>query len=103
MTYACPAWEFAVDVRLLKLQRLENKVLRTTDKFPRCTPVRELHTAFQVPYIYEDMTKVYRQQAEIIQNHENENVRNIGKGKAQHKKYKKLKLGGDQTHDRSSD
>jgi hypothetical protein len=29
MTYACPAWEFAADTYLLKLQRLQNKVLRT--------------------------------------------------------------------------
>jgi hypothetical protein len=26
MTYACPAWEFAADNHLLKLQRLQNKV-----------------------------------------------------------------------------
>jgi len=25
MTYACPAWEFAADSHLLKLQRLQNK------------------------------------------------------------------------------
>jgi hypothetical protein len=25
MTYACPAWEFAADNHLLKLQRLKNK------------------------------------------------------------------------------
>jgi hypothetical protein len=29
MTYACPAWEFATDNHPLKLQRLQNKVLRT--------------------------------------------------------------------------
>jgi hypothetical protein len=29
-----------------------NKVLSTTGKFPRCTPVRELHVTFKVLYIY---------------------------------------------------
>jgi hypothetical protein len=29
MTYACPASQLAADTYLLKLQRLENKVLRT--------------------------------------------------------------------------
>jgi hypothetical protein len=29
MTYACLAWEFAAEYHLLKLQRLQNKVLRT--------------------------------------------------------------------------
>jgi hypothetical protein len=50
MTYACPAWEFAADVHLWKLQRLQNKVLRTTGNFPNCTPVRELHMVLKVPY-----------------------------------------------------
>jgi hypothetical protein len=35
-----------------------------------------------------------RQQAEVIQNHENEHVLNIGQGKASHRKYKRLELGG---------
>jgi hypothetical protein len=43
MTYACPAWEFAADTYLLKLQRLQYKVLRTIGNFPRHTPVRDLH------------------------------------------------------------
>jgi hypothetical protein len=51
MTYACPAWEFAADSHLLKLQRLQNKVLRTTENFPRRTPLRDLHMTFKLPYI----------------------------------------------------
>jgi hypothetical protein len=43
------------------------------------------------------------QQAEVILNHENENVRNIGQGEPRHRKYKRLKLGGGQAYDRSSD
>jgi hypothetical protein len=52
--------------------------------------------AFKLPYVYDYIIKLYRQQAEVIQNHNNENVRNTGQGEAQHKKYKKLKLGGGQ-------
>jgi hypothetical protein len=44
-----------------------------------------------------------KQQAEVIQNHENENVRNIGQGEPRHRKYKRLKHGGGQAYDRSSD
>jgi hypothetical protein len=33
-----------------------------------------------------------RQQAEVIQNHDNENFRNIGQGEARHRKYKWLKV-----------
>jgi hypothetical protein len=42
-----------------------------------------------------------RQQAEIIQNHENERIRSIGQGEPRHRKYKRLKLGGGQSYDRS--
>jgi hypothetical protein len=41
MNYASPAWEFAADTHLLQLQRLQNKVVRTTCKLPRRTPDRD--------------------------------------------------------------
>jgi hypothetical protein len=66
-------------MHLLELRRLQNKVLRTTGKFSRCTPI---HMAFQVPHIYDYITKLCKQQVEVIQNHETANVGNIGKGKA---------------------
>jgi hypothetical protein len=46
MTYACPAWQFAADNHLLKLPRLQNRVLRTIGNFPRRTPVHDLGMAF---------------------------------------------------------
>jgi hypothetical protein len=49
------------------------------------------------------MTKLCRQQAEVILNHDNENVRYIGQGEDQDRKCKRLKLGGGQAYDRSSD
>jgi hypothetical protein len=101
-TYASPAWEFAADTHLLKLERLQNKVLRTIGKLPRRTPIRELHLSFQIPYVYDYITKLCRQQAAVIQNHDNENVHSIGQGETPHRKYKRLKLGGGQAYDRSS-
>jgi hypothetical protein len=95
MTYDSPAWEFAADTHRMKLQRLQNKVIRT--------PVHDLHIAFKIPYVYDYITKLCRQQAEVIQNHDNENVRHIGQGEARHRKCKGLKLGGGQAYDRSSD
>jgi hypothetical protein len=55
------------------------------------------------PYVYDYITKLCRQQAEVIQNHENANVGSIGQGEPRHRKYKRLKLGGGQAYDRSSD
>jgi hypothetical protein len=55
------------------------------------------------PYVYDYITKLCRQQAEVIQNHENANVGNIGQDEARHRKYKWLKLGGGHAYDLSSD
>jgi hypothetical protein len=82
MSYGCPAWEFESNTHLMKLQRLQNKALCTIVNFPRRTPVHELPMAFKLPYVYDCITKLCRQQAEVIRNHKNENVRNIGKGEA---------------------
>jgi hypothetical protein len=47
-------------------------------------------------YMQDYITKLCRQQAEVIQNHDNENVRNNGQGEARHRKYKRVKhRGGD--------
>jgi hypothetical protein len=54
-------------------------------------------------YVYDFITKLCRQLAEVIQIYVNPNVRNIGQGEAQHRKYKRLKLGGGEAYDRSSD
>jgi hypothetical protein len=72
----------------------ESVILPTTRNFPKCTPVRYLHTTFNLPYIYDYITKLCRQQAEVIQNHENEHVLAIGQCEARHRKCRRLKLGG---------
>jgi hypothetical protein len=102
MTYACPAREFAAECHLLKLQRLQNKVFRTIGNFPRRTSIRDMHKAFQIPYVYDYIIKSLRQQAEVIQNHENGNFRYIGHGKDRYRKYRRLKLGGGHVYDCSS-
>jgi hypothetical protein len=71
MIYASLAQEFAAETNVLKLQHLQNRVLSTTGNFPRHTSVRNMHVAFQIPYVYDYITKLCRRQAEIIQNHEN--------------------------------
>jgi hypothetical protein len=55
--------------------------------------------AFKLPYVYDYTTKVCRQQAKVIQNHEYANVCDNGQVKAQNRKYKRLKLGGSQAYD----
>jgi hypothetical protein len=95
--YAWPAWEFAAESHLLKLHRLQNGVLHTIGSFPRRTLVCDMHDD-----AYDYITKSCRQQAEVIQNHGNENVRYIGQGKARHRKYRRLKLGSDHVYNCSS-
>jgi hypothetical protein len=90
MTYACPTWEHLADAHLLKLQHLQNTVLRAIGNLERCTSVRELHVAFKIPYVYEYITKLCRTQAEVILNHVNPKVRGIGQGEARHRKDRRL-------------
>jgi hypothetical protein len=45
----------------------------------------KVHTVFRLPYVYDCHTKLCRQQAEVIRNHESEHVRIIGQGEAIHK------------------
>jgi hypothetical protein len=102
ITYACPSWEFVADTHLLKLKRLKKKVLRTTDSFPRRTTIRDFFFAFQIHFVYDYIMKLCRQQAKVIQNNDNENVRSIGQGETHHRKNKRLKLGSGQAYDRAS-
>jgi hypothetical protein len=102
MTCACPAWELAADTCHLKVQRKKNKILRTTGNFSKCKPVRDLHTGFNLPYVYDYVTKLCRQQAEGTQNHKNEYAHGTGQGEARHRKRRRLKLGCGQAYDRSS-
>jgi hypothetical protein len=92
MAYSCPAWEFAAECHLLKLQGLQNKVLRAIGNFPKRTSVRDMYKAFHMLYVYDYITKSCRQQAEIFQNHESENVLYTGHGEARHRKYKGFNL-----------
>jgi hypothetical protein len=101
MTYACPAWELAADSHLLKVQRLQNRVLRTTGNLPRRTLTSAVHRAFQIQYVCDYIRKICKKQAEFLQTHDNLNARNIYKNEAQQRIYKRLKLGGGQAYDRS--
>jgi hypothetical protein len=71
LTCACPAWLLTADTHHLKLQHVQNKVLRTIGNASRYTADRDLHTAFNLPSVYSYITKLCSQQAEVIQNHEN--------------------------------
>jgi hypothetical protein len=69
----------------------EKKVIRTVCNSLRGTLTRDLHMAFKIPYLYDFVTKLCRQQATVTLNHANVNIRKIGQGMAQHSKKKKKK------------
>jgi hypothetical protein len=39
-----------------------------------------MQVAFQIPYVYDYVAKLCKQQARVIQNHENANFRNVRQG-----------------------
>jgi hypothetical protein len=55
MTYATPAWEFAADSHLVKMERLQNRVFRTIGNLPRCTPIRDFirRSKFRMYLVYD--------------------------------------------------
>jgi hypothetical protein len=101
LTYDCPAWEFAADGYLLKLQRPQNRALHTIGNLPSHTPIGDFHRSFKIPYLYDYVTQLCREQASVIRNYENVVIHTIGQGEGRHRKYKRLKLGGGQAYDRS--
>jgi hypothetical protein len=69
-----------VDAHLLKLQRLENRVLHAIENLDRCSSVLELHVVYNIPYAYDNITKLCSTQAELILNHINPNACDTGQG-----------------------
>jgi hypothetical protein len=53
MVYACSIWGYATEAHLLKLQSLQNRVLRAIGSFDRRIPVRVMHMALKIPYLYD--------------------------------------------------
>jgi hypothetical protein len=64
-----------------------------------------MYVAFKIPYVYDYITKFCRTQGEVILNHRNPIVLDIGHGEAMHRnyEYKKLTLGDGQAYDLSAD
>jgi hypothetical protein len=56
---------------------------------------------FQPPYEFDYITKLCRKQAEVMQKLEHDHIGGIVQSEARYKNYRRLKLGGGQTYDRS--
>jgi hypothetical protein len=75
VAYACSAWEFAADIHILRKESLQNNVLRTNCNVQRRTTTRELHVAIEILYVHELITKLSRQQAEVMPNRDKQIIR----------------------------
>jgi hypothetical protein len=103
MTYAYPAWQFAADTYLSKSSACKQGSPHCW-QFCEAHTVRDLHVAFKILDVLDFITKLCRQEAEVIQNHHHcTHVRNTGQGEAQHGRYKRLILCGGQAFERSND
>jgi hypothetical protein len=54
-----------------------------------------MHLAFRIPYMDDYVIKLCKQEAQVIQKHENVHIPNIGQGEARHRKDVGLILGCD--------
>jgi hypothetical protein len=57
----------------------------------------------KIPYVYDFITKLFRKETKVIQNHLNPNVSTTGQEYSMHGKYKRLELGGGQAYTSSGD
>jgi hypothetical protein len=55
--------------------------------------------SFKIPYLYDFLTKLCKEKATVIPNHENVNTHNTGQGEDQQRKYKRFKIRGGQADD----
>jgi hypothetical protein len=78
MTHVCPTRKYSAYAHVLKLHRLQIKVLCAIGNLDRCTRVREMNVAFKAPHLHDYIAKLYRTQTEEILNHVNPNVCGIG-------------------------
>jgi hypothetical protein len=78
------------------LQRLQNKFSTPLEIFQGANRFATCIWLLNFRIVYEYITKLCRQQAEVHQNYENANVRIILQGETRHRKYKSIKLGGGQ-------
>jgi hypothetical protein len=64
MVDACPNWENAADPHILKLQRLQDRVLRAVGILDRRTPICDLKVTLRIPYVYAYIIELCKKQAE---------------------------------------
>lgn len=86
MTYIGPAWEFAADI--FQDAASSKPVSSHHLNLSRNKQTRGLNVIHKFRWFYH---KISTQQAEVVENHKNENIRSIRQGVAQHWKFK---LGG---------
>jgi spore coat polysaccharide biosynthesis protein SpsF (cytidylyltransferase family) len=89
-----PVWELVVTPPPLKLQRLQNKILRTIGNSP-VVHIGPRFTQLSAFRVYTVINKIL-QATSRSQNRDNEPVREIEQGSARRTKYKRLKLRGGQ-------
>jgi hypothetical protein len=61
---ACPIWQNMADPHLLKVQHLQDRVLRALGVLDRGTPVRDLKVALRIPYLYDYIILLCKKQTE---------------------------------------
>jgi hypothetical protein len=91
-----PPGKFGADIHLLKLQRLQNKVLLTAGNFPSRASIPDLHVAFKIPYVC--MTSLQNYAGREQKSYKITKMQiflNAVQGEAQNRKYNGIKLDGD--------
>jgi len=71
LTYAAPAWAFAANTHLKKLQIFQNRVLKLISKCPRYTRMTDLHRRLNIDTIFthiRDLTQTFYENVNAVDN-----------------------------------
>jgi hypothetical protein len=79
----------------LKIASPAKEVATRHRKFSKVHIGSRFAHAFQPPVRTRLCKRIVQSTTEVIQNHEKKHARTIGQGETRHRKYKRLKLGGD--------
>lgn len=82
-----------MDAHLLRMQCLQNRILRAVGSFDRHTLVCKVLKAFKISNVYDYITELCGTQEDIILNSQDPTVHFIGQEESIHRKYKWLELG----------
>lgn len=80
MTYGSPVWASTCNTNLKKLQKMQNKVLKTVTRACQYTRIKQLHSDLEVPMMCQHLHQLNEKFFQSARHHSNDLVRDFTSG-----------------------